>query len=538
VQIYLLRHPTRLYPSLPIIAGMELGQTKNIRRGRGATTPAALMREVSQMAAGKVPPQSVELEEAVLGALMLEKEALSAVIDVLKPEVFYVPKNQRVYEAVQRLFEQSKPVDLLTVTQELRQLGTLDEVGGSFYVADLTNRVGSAAHIEYHARVLLEKHILRELIRLSGDVTRLAFDETTDVFELLDKAESDLFAIADQHIRRNSESMSTLVARAIRQIEEVGQQEDGMSGTPSGFSGIDRLTNGWQRSTLNIIAARPAMGKTAFVLGLARNAAVDFKKPIAFFSLEMSSVELVNRLISSETEIEAEKIKKGKLEPHEWAQLNTRITQLSAAPFYIDDTPQITLFELRAKCRRLKAQYNIQMVLIDYLQLMSGGSESQGNNREQVIASISRGLKALSKELDIPVIALSQLSRAVETRGGTKKPMLSDLRESGSIEQDADIVMFIFRPDYYGMEDDTAPPGSTQIIIAKHRNGQTGEVSLKFLNRFAKFVDWSDDFGSSPFPVRSDGGGKKGGGGGGISVRTMPSRMNQMENPDDEDSPF
>ncbi len=525
--------------SLPIIAVMELNQSKNIRRGRGATTPSALMREVSQMATGKVPPQSVELEEAVLGALMLEKEALSAVIDVLKPEVFYVPKNQRVYEAIQRLFEQSKPVDLLTVTQELRQLGTLEEVGGSFHVAELTNRVGSAAHVEYHARVLLEKHILRELIRLSGDVTRLAFDETTDVFELLDKAESDLFAVADQHIRRNSEGMSTLVARAIRQIEEVGQQEDGMSGVPSGFAGLDRLTNGWQRATLNIIAARPAMGKTAFVLGLARNAAVDFKKPIAFFSLEMSSVELVNRLISSETEIEAEKIKKGKLEPHEWAQLNSRITQLSSAPFFIDDTPQITLFELRAKCRRLKAQHDIQMVMIDYLQLMSGGSESSGNNREQVIASISRGLKALSKELDIPVIALSQLSRAVETRGGTKKPMLSDLRESGSIEQDADIVMFIFRPDYYGMEDDTAPPGSTQIIIAKHRNGQTGEVSLKFLNRFAKFVDWSDDFGASPFPVRSDGGGKKGGGGGGgISMRTMPSRMNQMDDPDDEDSPF
>ncbi|MBM3918620.1 MAG: replicative DNA helicase [Sphingomonadales bacterium] len=516
---------------------MELNQYKN-RRGRATTTPASLMREVSQMAASKVPPQSVELEEAVLGALMLEKEALSAVIDVLKPEVFYVPKNQRVYEAIQRLFEQSKPVDLLTVTQELRQLGKLDEVGGAFHVAELTNRVGSAAHVEYHARVLLEKHILRELIRLSGEVTRLAFDETTDVFELLDKAESDLFAVADQHIRRNSERMSTLVARAIRQIEEVGKTEDGMSGIPSGFAGLDRLTNGWQRATLNIIAARPAMGKTAFVLGLARNATVDFKKPIAFFSLEMSNVELVNRLISSETEIEAGKIKKGKLEPHEWAQLNTRITQLSAAPFFIDDTPQITLFELRAKCRRLKAQHDIQMVLIDYLQLMSGGSESQGNNREQVIASISRGLKALSKELDIPVIALSQLSRAVETRGGTKKPMLSDLRESGSIEQDADIVMFIFRPDYYGMEDDTTPPGSTQIILAKHRNGQTGEVSLKFLNRFAKFVDWSDEFGSSPFPVRSDGGDKGGRGTGGISMRTMPSRMNHMSDPDDEPSPF
>lgn len=486
----------------------------------------------SSITGGKLPPQAVDLEEAVLGALMLEKEALSQVIDILQPEAFYVEKNQNVFRAVQKLFEQSKPVDLLTVTQELRQLGLLESVGGAFYIAELTNRVASAANIEFHARILLEKYILRELVRISSDITKQAFEETTDVFELLDKAETDLFAVAEQNIRRNSEGMSSLVAKAIKEIEAVGQQEEGLSGVPSGFTDLDRVTNGWQKSTLNIIAARPAMGKTAFVLSLARNAAVDFKKGVAFFSLEMSSIELVNRLISGESEIEAEKIKKGKLEPHEWTQLNTRVARLSQAPFFIDDTPQLTLFELRAKCRRLKAQHDIQMIIIDYLQLMSGGPENNGGNREQVIASISRGLKALAKELSVPVIALSQLSRAVETRGGDKKPQLSDLRESGSIEQDADMVMFIYRADYYGLESDA--PGSSQIIISKHRNGQTGEVNLKFVNKYAKFVNYETDF--------SDYSGKVPFGGGGeysqdpqASVRVMPSKMNQMGS---DDAPF
>lgn len=516
----------------PNIAGMEernqpMAVTSSVSNKRTAIGGLA-------GGAGKLPPQAVDLEEAVLGALMLEKEALSQVIDILKPEAFYVEKNQLVFRAIQRLFEQSKPVDLLTVTQELRQQGTLEKIGGAFYIAELTNRVASAANIEFHARILLEKYILRELVRISSDITKQAFEETTDVFDLLDKAETDLFAVAEQNIRRNSEGMSTLVAKAIKEIEAVGQQEEGLSGVPAGFTELDRMTNGWQRGTLNIIAARPAMGKTAFVLSLARNAAVDFNKGIAFFSLEMGSIELVNRLISGEAEIEGEKIKKGKLEPHEWTQLNTRVGRLSQAPFFIDDTPQLTLFELRAKCRRLKAQHDIQMIIIDYLQLMSGGPDNGNGNREQVIANISRGLKALAKELSVPVIALSQLSRAVETRGGDKKPQLSDLRESGSIEQDADMVMFIYRPEYYGIGEDL-PPGTAQIIIAKHRNGQTGEVNLKFVNKFAKFTNPDTAFDNYRPPTIPYGGYGGDAGGAEAQVRVMPSRMNDFGS---EEAPF
>jgi replicative DNA helicase len=327
------------------------------------------------------------------------------------------------------------------------------------------------------------------------------------------------------------------VTKAIKEIEALGQQEEGLSGVPSGFTELDRMTNGWQRGTLNIIAARPAMGKTAFVLSLARNAAVDFKKGIAFFSLEMGSIELVNRLISGEAEIEGEKIKKGKLEGHEWTQLNTRVGRLSQAPFFIDDTPQLTLFELRAKCRRLKAQHDIQMIIIDYLQLMSGGADNGNGNREQVIANISRGLKALAKELSVPVIALSQLSRAVETRGGDKRPQLSDLRESGSIEQDADMVMFIYRPEYYKLTEETGlPPGTAQIIIAKHRNGQTGDVNLKFVNKFAKFVNMENDFAFSGSSQSIPYGGHRNEyDDQDANVRVMPSKMNNFNN---DEAPF
>ncbi len=505
-----------------------IGQnTRNFRKSQDATGPIL----------GKIQPQAIELEEAVLGALMLEKEALSQVIDILKPDSFYVEANRHVFLAIQNLFNASKPVDLLTVTQELRAIGLLDKVGGAYYISELTNRVASAANVEFHARIILEKYILRELIRISSDITKNAFEETTDVFDLLDKAETELFSVAEQNIRRNSESMSTLVSKAIKQIEEIGKQEDGLSGVPSGFTDLDRITNGWQRSTLNIIAARPAMGKTAFVLSLARNAAVEYKKGVAFFSLEMSSIELVNRLLSGEAEIEAEKLKKGTLAAHEWQQLNTRIKKLSEAPLFIDDTPQLTLFELRAKCRRLKAHHNIEMIIIDYLQLMSGGPEAGANgNREQVIASISRGLKALAKELSVPVLALSQLSRAVEQRGGDKKPQLSDLRESGSIEQDADMVMFIYRPDYYKLD---APTGETQfegfsqILIAKHRNGQVGDVNLKFVNKYAKFVNPDTDFANFntavPYGMGGDYFGENQ-----PNVKILPSKMNDRF----EDPPF
>ncbi|MEY5052321.1 MAG: replicative helicase, partial [Bacteroidota bacterium] len=477
---------------------------------------------------GKLPPQAIEVEQAVLGALMLEKEALSQVIDLLHPDVFYVEKNRWVFEAVRLLFEKSEPVDLLTVTQELKSMGRLEEVGGAFYIADLTNRVSSSANIDYHARILLEKYILRELIHLSGDMSTEAFDDTTDVFELLDRCETRLFGIADRNIRRNGDGINDLVQKAFKQIQAVSQQADGLSGIPSGFTELDRLTSGWQRGSLNIIAARPGMGKTAFVLSLARNASVDFQKGVAFFSLEMSGIELINRLLSSETEIEGEKLKKGKLAQHEWIQLTSRTDSLTRAPLYIDDTPQLTLFELRAKCRRLKSKHDIQLIVIDYLQLMGGGSnDASGMNREQVIASISRGLKALAKELEVPVIALSQLSRQVEVRGGNKKPMLSDLRESGAIEQDADMVMFIYRPDYYNMEGE-GYPDQAQIIVAKHRNGQTGEINLRFQAKYARFVNPGGPGGPADFagdrrdpnepnnPFR------------GLD-RTFPSRLNEMD---------
>jgi replicative DNA helicase len=502
---------------------MEPTNTLLKKRGVGRSAPLNMAG-----LAGKLPPQALEVEQAVLGALMLEKEALSQVIDLLHSDVFYLEKNRWVFEAVRLLFEKSEPVDLLTVTQELKSMGRLEEVGGAFYIADLTNRVSSSANIDFHARILLEKYILRELIHLSGEMSTEAFDDTTDVFELLDRCETKLFGIADRNIRRNGDGINDLVQKAFKQIQAVSQQADGLSGIPSGFTELDRLTSGWQRGSLNIIAARPGMGKTAFVLSLARNASVDFQKGVAFFSLEMSGIELINRLLSSETEIEGEKLKKGKLAQHEWIQLTSRTDSLTRAPLYIDDTPQLTLFELRAKCRRLKSKHDIQLIVIDYLQLMGGGSnDASGMNREQVIASISRGLKALAKELEVPVIALSQLSRQVEVRGGNKKPMLSDLRESGAIEQDADMVMFIYRPDYYNMEGEGSPD-QAQIIVAKHRNGQTGEINLRFQAKYARFVNPGGPGSAADFagdrrdpnepnnPFR------------GLD-RTFPSRLNEMD---------
>jgi replicative DNA helicase len=499
--------------------------TNALIKKRGMTRNSALN---PALLTGKIPPQSLDVEQAVLGALMLEKEALSQVIDLLHPDVFYLEKNRWVFEAIRLLFEKSEPVDLLTVTEELKSLGRLEEVGGSYYIAELTNRVSSSANIDYHARILLEKYILRELIHLSGEMSTEAFDDTTDVFELLDRCETKLFGIADRNIRRNGDGINDLVQKAFKQIQAVSQQQDGISGIPSGFTELDRLTSGWQKGSLNIIAARPGMGKTAFVLSLARNASVDYQKGVAFFSLEMSGIELINRLLSSETEIEGEKLKKGKLAQHEWIQLTSRTDNLTRAPLYIDDTPQLTLFELRAKCRRLKSKHDIQLIVIDYLQLMGGGSnDASGMNREQVIASISRGLKALAKELEVPVIALSQLSRQVEVRGGNKKPMLSDLRESGAIEQDADMVMFIYRPDYYNMEGDSFPD-QAQIIIAKHRNGQTGEINLRFQAKYARFVNPAGPGGASDFAGDLRNPNEPNNPYAGLD-RTYPSRLNNMD---------
>ncbi len=785
-------------------------------------------------AAGKLPPQAPELEMAVLGALMLEKDALTSVIDLLKPESFYKDQHQRIYKAVIRLFDKSEPIDQLTVVQELREMGELEAAGGPFYVANLTLKVNSAANVEYHARIITETAIKRELIRISSEIQRDAYEDTTDVFKLLDDTESALFEVSESNIRKNFDDMRSLMGKAIKELEEKKNQADGLTGVPTGFTALDRVTSGWQPSDLVIIAARPGMGKclgkgtkvlmfdgdlrnvedvlpgdllmgddstprrvlsiargrenmywvrqnkgddyrvneshilslkrsrsegphrhgdvlnitvkdylakgpkfrsnykgykvpvefeaqelpvdpyflglwlgdgssndcritgqdseiidylheyaaalhvqvtvgvaenrcdsygitrgrqggniaeyslqdelrqlgvlgnkhiprayainstenrlrllaglidsdghldpvsngyeitrksyrlarqikflgdslgfrtslikeratissigyesevwrvrlygdlnrvpvrvarkkaqpwaspvdwrqtgitvefdnvddyygfeidgnrlfllqdmtvthnTAFVVSAMRNAAVDFKKAVAIFSLEMSSLQLVNRLISAEAELDSEKIKKGSLADHEWQQLNHKITALSAAPIYIDDTPGLSIRELRTKCRRLRSQKDVQMIIVDYLQLMSGNTDGRGGNREQEIASISRALKGIAKELNIPVLALSQLSRSVETRGGDKKPQLSDLRESGSIEQDADMVIFLYRPEYYGLDQDAegnSTQGVGEVIIAKHRNGSLETVQLKFIGKFTKFAD-------------------------------------------------
>ncbi|MGK7394080.1 MAG: replicative DNA helicase [Candidatus Cyclobacteriaceae bacterium M3_2C_046] len=453
---------------------------------------------------GKLPPQAVDLEEAVLGALMLEKDALTIVIDILRPDSFYKDAHAEIYETIIDLFNNSEPIDLLTVTSHLRKKGKLEFVGGAYFITELTTKVNSAANIEYHARIVAEQSIKRKLIKIASEIQQEAFEDTTDVFTLLDRSEQALFEVSESNIRKNYADMRSIMREAVAELEAKKKHKDGLTGIPSGFSALDRVTSGWQKSDLVIIAARPGMGKTAFVVSAMRNASVDFGHAVAIFSLEMSAIQLVNRLISAESELESEKIKKGTLADYEWEQLVHKTTRLTDAPIFIDDTPALSILELRAKCRRLKAQHDIQLIIIDYLQLMSGDSSKNGSsgNREQEIASISRALKNIAKELNVPVIALSQLSRAVETRGGDKRPQLSDLRESGSIEQDADMVMFLYRPEYYGITEDEAglpTQGTGEVIIAKHRNGSLDNVQLKFIGKFTKFADLDmaeDGFGS------------------------------------------
>jgi len=487
---------------------------------------------------GKLPPQAVDLEEAVLGALMLEKSPLNDVIDIIhRPDIFYKDAHKKIYEAIQELFSASESIDILTVTQKLRANGEIENVGGPYYISQLTNRVASAAHAEAHARILVQKFILREMIRISGKIIQNAYDETTDVFNLLDEAESELFAVAEGNIRKDYESMASLLFKAQNEIENAMLKEDGVNGIATGFTDLDKITSGWQKSDMIVVAARPGMGKTAFVLSMARNVAVDYQHPVAVFSLEMSSIQLVNRLISGEAEIPAEDIRRGNFSKKEFEQFFERTKQLSEAPIYIDDTPALSIFELRAKCRRLKQQHNIQLIIIDYLQLMSSGGKS--GNREQEISNISRSIKEIAKELDVPIIALSQLSRSVETRGGDKRPMLSDLRDSGAIEQDADIVSFIYRPEYYQLTewpDGTPCTSQAEIIVAKHRNGSLKDIRLKFLGKYAKFTNLDglsqDDysFGGGIQPNENFGDN--------LPSFTMPSKMNDDMGEDDDDDLF
>lgn len=469
---------------------MEEIQRKQETKKRHSPDGLLLNKEL-----GKVPPQATDLEEAVLGALMIEQKAVNEVIDVLTPESFYREAHRKIYRAIYDLFDRAEPIDIMTVTAELRKSGDLDLVGGAYYISYLTNRVASSANIQTHARIISQKHIMRELIRISSETIREAYEESTDVFDLLDKAESELFTVAQGNIRKEWDTLAAVMKEAIENIEAAKHNVDGVSGVPSGFTGLDRITAGWQNSDMVIIAARPGMGKTAFVLSMARNISVDFNMPVAIFSLEMSSVQLVNRLISAETGIPGNKLRRGNLEEHEFTQLHTRIKKLSGASLFIDDTPALSVFELRAKARRMKAKHNISLIIIDYLQLMTAGKDK--GNREQEISTISRSIKTVAKELNIPIIALSQLSRAVETRGGDKRPILSDLRESGAIEQDADIVSFIYRPEYYGIlqdEEGNSLEGLGQIIIAKHRNGALDTISLKFISDFAKFENIDTSF--------------------------------------------
>ena len=443
---------------------------------------------------GKVPPQANDMEEAVLGAIMLEKEAVITILDILKPESFYKEAHQKIFKIISELNAKEYPVDLYTVTEELRAHDMLDSVGGPVYLTQLTSKVVSAANVDYHARIVQQKYIQRELIRVSTEIQNRSFDDTYDVTELLDFSENALFQIAEGNIKREVAPIDAVIKEAIREIEEAGKREDALVGIPSGFTKLDRLTSGWQRSELIIIAARPSLGKTAFALSMARNMAVDHGKSVAVFSCEMSSIQLVNRLIVAETDIPGEKIKNGRLNEEEWKQLDTRIKQLVQAPIFIDDTPAISIFELRAKCRRLRAQHKLDIVIVDYLQLMSG-PENAGS-REQEVSNISRSLKSIAKELDVPIIALSQLNRSVEMRGGLKRPLLSDLRESGAIEQDADMVVFIHRQEKFGLstyEDGSSTKGIAEIILAKNRNGPVDDVRLKFREEKAQFVD-IDDF--------------------------------------------
>ena len=458
-------------------------------------TPASRNREAFAAMTdtpGNVPPQAVELEEAVLGALMLEKDSIITVQEFLTADAFYTEEHRLIYRAIEELSTELKPIDLYTVTERLKVRKELQKVGGASYLAQLTQKVGSAANVEFHAKIIAQKYVQRELIRSATEIQRRSYDESTDVTDLIGFAESEIFKVAEGHVKRSVQSAKDLLAKAMMQIEEASKNTSAFNGVPSGFMAIDRVTLGWQLSDLIIVAARPSMGKTAFVLSMARNMAVEHERPVAFFSLEMSSVQLMMRLIVAETGLPANDIKSGRLTPEQWRHLESATKPLGAAPLYIDDTPALSVFEFRSKARRLKIHNDIQIIIIDYLQLMTGGAQDSKGNREQEVSFISRTLKAIAKELNVPIIALSQLNRSTELRGGSKRPQLSDLRESGSIEQDADIVAFIHRPEYYGItQDENGMPtaGMAEIIIAKHRNGAVTDVNLRFLKDQARFAD-------------------------------------------------
>ena len=454
---------------------------------------------------GKLPPQAPELEASVIGALMIEKDAFSSITDLLRPESFYSDQHRHIFEAIQALSAKDAPIDVLSVAEQLKLAGKLELAGGVIYLSDLTRRVASAAHIRYHAQIIAQKATARDLITTACQIEEKGYDETQDVDELVEEATAKIFEISQRAQKRDVTHIYPVITEAFDRMRKASENDGNISGIPSGFTELDKITSGWQKSDLVIIAARPAMGKTAFVLSMAKNIAVDFNIPVAIFSLEMSNVQLVNRLIMNVCEIEGNKIRNGRLTKAEWDKLDNTIGVLQTAPIYVDDTPGLSVFELQSKARKLVKEHNIQMIIIDYLQLMNANGMSFGS-REQEVSIISRNLKGLAKELDIPVIALSQLSRAVEKRDSSnsnvdgKKPLLSDLRESGAIEQDADMVCFIHRPEYYKLYDDGNGKdlrGLGQIIVAKHRNGATDEIWLRFIGKYTRFQNENDSYDES-----------------------------------------
>ena len=459
---------------------------------------------------GHLQPQAIDIEKVVLGALMIDKDAFTVVSEIIKPETFYEARHQKIYEAVQSLNLQEKPVDIMTVTEELRHKGTLEDVGGPAYVVELSSQVASSAHIEYHAHILAQKFLARQLIQFASMIETDAFDEAVDVDDLMQKAEGALFEISQKNMLQDYVQIDTIVDQAHQLLLQASNREGGLTGVPSGFRKLDDITAGWQPSDLVIIAGRPAMGKTSFALSIAKNVAIDYRKPIAFFSLEMNNVQLVNRLISNVCSIPGNKILNGQLTPDEWERFDSNIRKMQGAPIYVDDTPGLSIFELRTKARRLVREHGIELLMIDYLQLMNANG-MRFNSRQEEVSTISRSLKGLAKELNIPVLALSQLSRAVEQRDGPegKRPQLSDLRESGAIEQDADMVLFVHRPEYYHILQDEKGNdlhGMAQIIIAKHRKGATGDVLLNFRGEYTRFSNPEDIDFNAPLPDDSIGG--------------------------------
>ena len=448
---------------------------------------------------GHMPPQSVETERTVLGALMIDKDAFTVVSEILRPETFYEPRNQKVYAAIQTLSINEQPVDLVTVTEQLKRDGTLEDVGGQMYIYELTANVASSAHVEYHARILAQKFLARQLISFASQIQTNAFDESNDIEVVMQEAEGKLFELSQKNMRQDYTQIDPVVKQAVAIMQKAASNTGGLTGVPSGFTKLDDITSGWQKSDLIIIAGRPAMGKTSFALSIAKNVAVDHRIPVAFFSLEMNNVQLVNRLISNTCEIEGKKVMTGQLSDADWDRFDRNIRKLEGAPLYVDETPGLSIFELRTKARRLAREKKIELLMIDYLQLMNANGMRFGNRQEEV-SNISRSLKQLAKELDIPIMALSQLNRSVEQRGdaeGGKRPQLSDLRESGAIEQDADMVLFVHRPEYYHIlhdEQGNDLRGMAQIIIAKHRKGAVGDVLLNFRGEFTRFANPEDTY--------------------------------------------